>query len=139
MDSSVNTSSPHDVFTVWKFKPKQLVYFFISGRYFAQRLYEQCDCKDRCKINNYLASLSRAAFPSQPVLNDIQSKMGFSEKFVRYTCFKHCSFCDVWLVSLKCRRFTLGVSQLYHLEVFLFQLEWSSLLYWMHICLILQR
>ena len=57
--------------------------FLILERWYTQRLYEKCDCKEQCAKNSYLASLSQAAFPSQPILSDIQKNFGYSEKLVR--------------------------------------------------------
>ena len=57
-----------------------------------KRLYENCNCKEKCLVDNYETSVSRAQFPAKPILDDIRESYGFTEDFVRFvflTTFDH--------------------------------------------------
>ena len=60
---------------------------FSLAKYIQERLHEKCNCKEKCEANSYQASVSRASFPSQPILDDIKESLGLSEDEIRFYRF----------------------------------------------------
>lgn len=60
---------------------------FLLAKYNQERLHEKCNCKEKCEVNSYQASISRASFPSQPILDDVKESLGHSEDDIRFYWF----------------------------------------------------
>ena len=60
---------------------------FLLAKYNQERLHEKCNCKEKCEVNSYQASVSRASFPSQPILDDVKESLGHSEDDIRFYWF----------------------------------------------------